>query len=188
MFEHVPPLHDTARSGPRSTAATLALTFALGARVADRWVGLAAAALMFAALWAPRWGGYWSRAQADEFVALPMIGAAWAAWRALDRPRAAFWAGVLTGVCGLFKIPSMAIAAAWALAWLLARGWRPSLRPIALSALGLLAPWAIAFAWFAAHGALGDFVDGAFVYHRHNAEFIAPPWGGVLATFAREMI
>ncbi len=168
-------------------ATTMALAFALARRVWDRWSGLAAVALVFAALWAPGWGGYWSRAQADELSALPVLGAAWLAWRALDRPGLAFWAGLLTGVAGLYKIPSMAMAAAWPLTWLLAGSLRPSLRRTGLLAVGIVVPWALAFGWFAAHGALGDFYQAAFVYHRHNAAFISPPWSHVLPTFAREL-
>jgi hypothetical protein len=67
--------------------------------------------------WAPGWGGYWSRAQADEFLALPLLCAAGAAWKAEERRRWAFWAGVLTGVAGLYKIPSLAAGAAWVLVW-----------------------------------------------------------------------
>lgn len=168
--------------------ATLALAYALGARVGGRAAGVGAAALLFCGLWAPGWGGYWSRAQADELLALPMLGAARLAWAAHDRPALAWWAGVLTGVAGLYKIPSMAIAAAWPLGWLVAGSWRASLGRTGRMALGLVAPWALAVAWFAAHGAFGAFVEGVLVYGRHNAAYIAPPWGEVLAEFARQMI
>lgn len=168
-------------------AAILALAFALGARAWNRWVGLAAAGLLLLGMWAPGFGGYWARAQADEFVALPLLGAAWLALAALDRPRLALCAGVLTGVAGLFKIPSMAVAAAWPLAWLLddtqPNRLRGALGRTLQMALGIALPWALAVGWFAAHHALGDFTEGVFVYARHNAEFIAPPLGEVLTRF-----
>jgi hypothetical protein len=63
----------------------------------------------------------------------------------------------------------------------------PWARRTALMAGGLLVPWAIASAWFAAHGAFGDFVEGVFVYARHNAEYIAPPMREVLAAFCRTL-
>src|SRR5262249_7676646 len=73
----------------------LLLTFFVTAKFWGRWAGLAAAALLFAGEWAPGWGGYWSRGQADEFLALPLLGAAWAAFCAEEKM--AFWAGLLTG-------------------------------------------------------------------------------------------
>ncbi|HEX9102333.1 MAG TPA: glycosyltransferase family 39 protein, partial [Polyangia bacterium] len=168
-------------------AATMGVAFALARRVWDRWAGLAAAALLFVAEWTPGWGGWWSRAQADEFAALPLVAAALLAWRAVDAERLALWAGVLTGVAGLFKIPSMAVAAAWPLTWLLVAGARPAVKRTAWMALGIAAPWALAAGWFAAHRAFGDFVDGVFVYHRYNAAYIAPPWSAVLPEFARTL-
>ncbi len=161
--------------------ATMALIFFVACRQWGRWAGLAAAALLFAGESAPGWGGYWARAQADEWVALPLVGAAWAAWSASDDNRRAFWTGVLTGVAGLFKIPALAVAAAWPISW-------RSRRHTLLMMAGLIVPWSLAAGWFAAHGALGDFIDGVFVYHRYNAEFISPPWTTVLPQFARTLV
>jgi hypothetical protein len=173
-------------------AATMGVAFAIGRRVWDRWAGLACAALLFVAEWAPGWGGWWSRAQADELVALPMLGAALCAWGAIDRGRErghellAWWAGVLVGTAGLFKIPAMALGGAWPLTWFLTGGGvRPAAKRSAWMALGCVVPWALATGWFAAHRALGDFVAGVFVYHRYNAAFISPPWTRVLLEFAR---
>jgi hypothetical protein len=168
-------------------AGTMGLAGALAARLWGRWAGLLAAAFLFTGLWAPGFGGYWSRAQAEELMAPALLGAAWLALAAGDRPRLAVWAGVLTGVAGLYKIPAMAVAAAWPLAWLAHGSPRAAARRTAWMAAGLLAPWLAAALWFAAHGALGDFSEGAFVYHRHNAAFIAPPWGEVLAGFGRTL-
>jgi hypothetical protein len=167
---------------------TLGTSYALAARVWGRWEGLATAALLFVGLWSPAWGAFWSRAQAEEVLALPMVASAWLAWRALDRPRLALWAGVLVGVCGLFKIPSMAIALSWGVTWLACVSWRGAAERVGLMLVGALLPWALAFGWFAAHGATSSFVEGVFVYHRYNAAFIAPPWGGVLRDFATKMI
>jgi hypothetical protein len=52
---------------------------------------------------------------------------------------------------------------------------------------GVLLPWALALGWFAAHGATSSFIEGVFVYHRYNAAFIAPPWGGVLSDYGAKM-
>jgi len=168
--------------------ATLVAAFALCARVWDRWVGLAAAALLFVGLWSPAWGGFWSRAQAEELLTLPMLGSAWLAWRAVDRTRLALAAGILVGVCGLFKIPSMALALSWTVLWLACNTARGALARVALMGVGIALPWAAAFAWFAANGATADFVEGVFVYHRYNAAFIAPPWGDVLRDYATKMV
>ena len=176
-------------------AATLAVGFAFARRLANsRWAGLATAALLFVSSWSPSWGGYWSRIQAEELLALPMLGAAWLAWRAMERPRLALLTGVLTGVCGLMKVPSMAIAAAWALAWLVpAAGattpsrahWTSASRRIGLLVAGIAVPWLLSLAWFSAHGALRDFVQAVFVYPRHYAAIIAPPWTDVLRDFGK---
>jgi hypothetical protein len=168
--------------------ATLGLAYALAARVWGRWEGLAAAALLFVGLWSPAWGAFWSRAQAEEVLTLPMLGSAWLAWRALDRSRLALWAGVLVGVCGLFKIPSMAIALSWAVAWLACGTWRGAAERVGWMLAGVLAPWALAFGWFAAHGATSSFIDGVFVCQRYYATFIAPPWGGVLSDYGGKML
>ncbi len=154
-------------------------------RCCGRWAGLAAAALVFVGLWSPGFGGYWSRAQAEELMALPMVGAAWLALRALRRERLALWAGALTGVVGLYKIPGMAVAAAWAGLWLIELPWREAARRVGWLAAGITAPWLLAVAWFAVHGAAGEFFTATIVYHRHNAAFIAPPWGSVLGGLAR---
>jgi len=169
-------------------ALTLVAAYAVGARVGGRAVGLGAAVLLFVGLWSPAWGGFWSRAQAEEALALPMLGSAWLAWRALDRAPLAFACGVLVGVCGLFKIPSMAIALSWAVTWVACVPARDALARALRMIAGVLVPWALAFAWFAAHHAAGSFVEGVFVYQRYNAAFIAPPWGFVLQRFGGTML
>jgi hypothetical protein len=169
-------------------AATLALAGLIAARFFGRWAGVAAAGLTFAGFWSPAWDGFWSRAQAEELLALPMLGAAWAAFSSLERARLALWAGVLTGVCGLYKIPSMAIAGAWVLLFVLALPLRESARRLALLFAGLCAPWALACAWFAAHGAFGDLVDGILVYHRHNIAYTAPSWLSVLEDLTHTLL
>ncbi len=169
-------------------AGSLWVAYRVATRIWCRATGLACASLLFVALWSPAWGGFWSRAQAEELLALPMLGAAWLAWRAVDHTRLAMWSGVLTGVCGLYKIPSMAVAGAFLVTWTLAVPRAAALRRAVLLACGVAMPWMIVSAWFAAHHALGDFATGVFVYHRYNAAFIAPPWGDVLARFAETML
>jgi hypothetical protein len=154
--------------------ATMAVAYVVASRW-GKWSGIAAAALLFLGEWAPGWGGFWARAQADEFLALPLLLAALFAFR-----ESAFWAGFFTGVAGLFKIPSLSVAAAWPLVF----GWRKCGWMI----LGLVLPWAIASLWFAAHGAFGDFVEAVFVYHRYNAEYISPPFGQVVVEWAKMLL
>lgn len=173
--------------------ATLGVAFAFVTRfTGDRWAGLAAAALLFIGLWSPAWGDrgqpFWSRAQAEEILTLPMLVSAWLSWRAMERERLALGAGVLVGVCGLFKIPSMAIALAWALGWLTTCPGRAAARRVGLMVAGIVIPWLLALAWFAGHGATSSFVEGVFVYHRYNAAFIAPPWDDVLSRYATTMV
>ncbi len=165
---------------------TIVVCYALGARLYGRVAGLAAAALLVVGLWSPRFGGFWSRAQAEEVLALPMLISAWLSLRAGERVRFAFLAGVMVGVCGLFKIPSMAIGGAWAVGLLAMHPPRLAVRRLAWMVAGVSVPWLVAVSWFAAHRALPAFVDGVFVYHRYNAAFIAPPWSYVLERFVRE--
>ncbi|HEY6460085.1 MAG TPA: hypothetical protein VIY73_08035, partial [Polyangiaceae bacterium] len=169
-------------------AGSLVTTYVVGKRLWGSWAGLACAAALFLGLWSPAWGGFWSRAQAEELLALPMIASAWFAWRAIERHPLATVAGLLAGICGLYKIPSMAIGGAWIAAWLLTLPRRAALRRIALLACGAAVPWILAGLWFEAHHAFGDFVEGVFVYHRYNAAFIAPPWFQVLRDFVVTMV
>lgn len=169
---------------------SMAATFVLVRRLSGDVAGLAAAALLVVGLWCPAWGGYWSRAQAEELAVLPMMLAAGVALvpeGAMPRVRRLVGLGVLTGVIGLYKIPVMAVAAAWPALWL-GLGRRRIAIGAAWVALGLALPWALAAGFFAAQGAFGDFVDGVFVYHRYNAQFIAPPWLPTLADFARTLV
>jgi hypothetical protein len=160
--------------------ATLAAAYAIATRVCGRWVGLAAAALLFLGAWSPAWGGFGSRAQAEELVALPMLASAWLAWRAVERRALALGAGILVGVCGLFAIPSMAIALSWVVTWMVCVPLRDAGRRTALMTAGIVGPWVSALGWFAAHHATSSFVDGVVVYPRLGVAFIAPPWGEAL--------
>jgi len=169
-------------------AATLGAVYFVASRVWDRGVGIAAAALLFVGLWSPAWGGYWSRAQSEELLAIPMMLSAWLAWRALDRARLAFWAGVLAGVAGCFKIPSMAILLAWVVTWIACVSLRDAMGRVARLAAGVALPWSLVFAWFAAHHATRDFVDAVFVYQSYHARYIAPGWGQVFAGFSSTML
>lgn len=169
---------------------SMAATFVLVRRLAGDVAGLAAAALLVLGLWCPAWGGYWSRAQAEELAVLPMMLAAGLALvPAGTSPslRRLIGLGALTGVVGLYKIPTMAVAAAWPVLWL-EHGVRRAAINAAWVALGAAVPWLAVVAFFAAQGAFGDFVDGVFVYHRHNASFIAPPWLPTIGDFLRTVV
>jgi 4-amino-4-deoxy-L-arabinose transferase-like glycosyltransferase len=169
-------------------SATLAIAYAFSARLHGRIAGLATATLLAVGLWSPVFGGFWSRAQAEELLALPALVSAWLAWRAIEEEKWAFHAGLLAGLCGLFKIPSMAIAGAWAFAWFAYGPTGAAVRKIARALIGVAIPWALAFAWFAAHGSTRAFVDAVFVYHRYNAAFIAPSWTSVFVDFGRTLL
>lgn len=186
IFDSKPPLHlytwvAVWAAGPWwFEAGWLAATMVVAAMAARRWSsaagGLTAAVLVFAGLWAPGLGGYWSRLQAEELLALPVLAAAWLAFVAIERPRAAFWCGVLVGVAGLYKVPALITGVAWLVLW-------RERRRTTYAAAGVLAPWLIAVAWFAAHGALGDFLAAVFFYQRHWIAVIDPPWSDVAHGF-----
>lgn len=142
------------------------LAFLLARRLWGRWAGLFAALFLFTGLWAPQWQGYWSRAQGELWLALPVLGAAWFALEARERPFAAFWAGCLMGLAGMYKMPALALAAAWPWCWIPGGrlgGWVR--RGLWLSA-GVLVPWALAFGYFAARGGAGEFYEAVFVFPR----------------------
>lgn len=163
-------------------AGSMIATFVVVQRItSDRFAGLAAATLLFVGLWCPAWGGYWSRAQAEELATLPIMLAATLALHE-PTPRRLIALGALTGVVGLFKIPALAVAAAWPVMWL-GDGWRRVPARAAWAFGGLALPWLAAAIFFAAHGAFHEFVQGVFVYHRYNAAFISPPWGDTVADF-----
>ena len=168
----------------------MAATFVLVRRIAGDGAGVAAAALLVLGLWCPAWGGFASRAQAEELAALPiMLAAVVALVPAGTAPsvRRLIVLGVLTGIVGLFKIPTMAVAAAWPMLWL-EHGRRRAALAALWMMLGVALPWLAVAVWFAARGAFGDFVYGVFVYHRYNAEFIAPPWLPTIGSFLRTIV
>ncbi len=169
---------------------SMAATFVVVRRLADTKAGVAAAVLLVVGLWSPAWGGCWSRAQAEELAVLPMMlaaGVALAPGGTAPSVRRLIGLGALTGVVGLFKIPTMAVAAAWPMLWL-AHGRRRTLVSTGWMLLGLALPWVAVAGFFAVQGAFGDFIDGVFVYHRYNAQFIAPPWLPTIAEFARTLV
>ena len=186
IFDSKPPLHlytwVAAWAAGRGwfEAGWLAATMVVAALAVRRWssaaAGLTAAVLVFAGLWAPGLGGYWSRLQAEELLALPVLGAAWLAAVAVHRPRAAAWCGVLVGVAGLYKVPALITGIAWLVLW------RERRRSVYFAA-GVVAPWVVASLWFAAHGAFADFIDAVFFYQRHWIAMIDPPWSDVAHGF-----
>lgn len=163
---------------------SMAATFWFVRRMTGDVAGVAAAALLVLGLWCPAWGGYWSRAQAEELAVLPMMLAAGVALvpaGSVPSARRLILLGALTGAVGLFKIPTMAVAAAWPMMW----ERRYAARAAGWLLLGIALPWVAIAGWFAAHGAFGEFLEGVFQYHRYNAQFIAPPWLPTIATWAR---
>ncbi|MDQ7007377.1 MAG: hypothetical protein Q9Q40_09095 [Acidobacteriota bacterium] len=153
-------------------ALTAGSAFLLGRRLWGRAGGLAAAVFVFTGLWSAGLEGYTSRSQSEEFLALPLLGAAWFLLGGRERDRSAFLSGVLLGVAGLYKVPALIVAAAWPVALWPGLEWKVVLRRTGLAALGTLAPWLLAAGWFALHGAFGDFVDAVFIYNRHYAEMV----------------
>ena len=170
-------------------AATMGLAFGVARRwwPADRaggdWAGLAAAALVLAGLWAPSLGGYAARLQAEELLALPALGAAWCAIGALTRPRAAIACGVLVGIAGLYKVPALAVGVPWLVLWAASLPRRATLGRVTGLCAGVLTPWLVACAYFAARGALGVFLGSVFAYQRYWIAMIDPSWRDVLHGF-----
>jgi MFS family permease len=169
--------------------ASAALAFLVAARLRGRWAGLVAAVTLIGAVWAPMWGGYWARAQAEELIALPLLGAGWATWRAGQRMRegldAGRWiaaAGLLTGLAAVFKLPALALVAAWPWPWIALRGWRGAARGLALLTAGAALPWLLVAGGFAALGAGPELWEAIAVYPFHYSDAVraGQEWGPTL--------
>ena len=168
-------------------AAESLLALALARRLWGRWAGLIAALLLFTGLWAPQWQGYWSRAQGELWLALPVLGAAWLSLDARADARRALWVGVLIGIAGQFKMPALALAAIWPWMWFERRRPMAWIRRGLLLAGGMVLAWIPAFVYFALRGGLGEFYEAVFVFprvfHHVTAEF--RNWGHVIAWVPR---
>lgn len=166
-------------------AAAMFVAHRIGRALAGPGCGLLAALFLLTGTWAPEWGGYWARAQAEEFLMLPLLGAAWAAGRTSRWAAGALATGLLTGTAGLFKVPALILLVAWPAGWAIGAGSRRLAARTALLLAGAAIPWVLAAVWFAAHGALGAMWEAAFVYNRHYAAAIAAgaPLGSVLLRF-----
>lgn len=154
-------------------ALTCGAGFLLGRRLWGPVAGLATAILLFMGLWSAGLEGYTSRSQAEEFLALPLLLAAWWGLKGRDKSAAAFLSGLMLGVAGLFKVPALLVAAAWPLLWWSGEGLARLLRKTLLAVAGALLPWGLMALWFAMHGAFRDFVEAVFVYNRHYAALVA---------------
>ncbi|HEY3218051.1 MAG TPA: hypothetical protein VGK15_03075 [Candidatus Limnocylindria bacterium] len=105
-----------------------------------------------------------------EFYAVPLqFGALLLYTRPLTRSRA-LGIGALGGAALLLKPTLVGIWIAIGVVTL-ARSRRAGVAPVALIALGALAPLVIVAAWAAARGVLGEMIDQAFVYNRAYAAF-----------------
>ncbi len=163
--------------------ATALAAFGLARRLWGSAEGLAAATLTLVGLWAPGFGGYWGRAQAEEFLALWLLLAAWMALKAEGRIVWALLAGFFCGLAGLYKVPAMALCAAWPIYWW-ASTRRGALVRTVLMGFGAAAVWVGAWLWFALHGASAEFVEAVFRYNTYYAGIIAQgkSLGGVLVS------
>src|SRR5512139_2711679 len=115
----------------------------MASRLWGRWAGIAAAFFLVVGTCAPGWGGYWARAQAEVFLALPLLGSAWFAWLGRERADAPFWCGVLAGVASLYKVPAAFLLAAWPGVWVGAPKGGPWFKKLGAMLLGAAAPWLV---------------------------------------------
>jgi hypothetical protein len=169
-------------------AAMLVVGGILGARLGDRWTGLATALFLLAGLWSPAWGGYWSRAQPEEWLALPLLGAAWIALRGEDR-RAALFAGLLVGLAGSFKLAALVVAVAWPCYWIARHGARAAVPRSLVFAFGAALPLVMAALYFVAVGAGAEAWEAVFGYKTAYLAVSrdAVPWTTALVAVPREL-
>jgi hypothetical protein len=157
-------------------AAGLVSLFAAFALLARRYAGGAAAGLFAAALAVSGhvWLGFWHTAQPESFGGVLVVWAIVLASTdaAAGRRRDLAWlaSGGLYGLAALMKPPlgggilvsaGLAAYAAWRAAAPDRRAVA-AFRPLAIFALGGLAPVAVTLAWFAARGALPALADALF--------------------------
>ncbi len=138
--------------------------FLLGRRLWNRWVGLLSALFFVVGLWSPEWEGYWSRAQSETFLSLPMIAAAYMVYVARERPVYALGAGLMMGAASLLKLPAVAVAAAWPWFWMPGRRTGEWLFRCVLLAMGVVIMWVLAALYFWHRGGLSEFLEAVFVF------------------------
>jgi len=166
------------------------------ARAARRALGLAEAwiapVLLVVATWAPGLGAYEARAQAEEFLAVFLLGAFVLLLPRGDgeegspRPGRVLLAGLLTGIATLYKVPAAVALGAWAAGLVGRRTPGRTARDLVLLGAGAALPWALAAGWFAANGSLHDMVEAAFLYNRVYARVLGE--GLSLASIAGAMV
>jgi len=170
-------------------AATAVVTYSLARKLWGRWAGLAAAFCLMVGTWAPGWGGYWSRAQGEVFLMLPLMAAAWTTLLARDRTAAALWTGLLMGVVGLYKIPAMLLLAVWPWYWLRRGHLKQWLLSSLLLALGVAVVWSVVLGYFLARGALADMWAAIFFYAHAYPHVTADdiPWPDLILQLVYRM-
>jgi len=167
---------------------TFVSVFALVARRLGRMAGMAAAGLLGWTVWSPGLGGFWSRVQAEEILALPMAASAFCALRAARSRRWAFVTGLLAGICGLMKVPALAITGAWAAFWCTRLPLSIASARIGALGLGVLVPWSGAAMWFMLHGETARFFDAVFRDQTVYAKLLRRPVLEILSAFTQKLL
>jgi 4-amino-4-deoxy-L-arabinose transferase-like glycosyltransferase len=145
--------------------ATAMVLFAIAVRVyGRREIGLLAGALYIFGYFAH---DYWSMAQADGFLNLPLALSMLWLLRALEDDRSADWglAAAWAAVATLFKLPMGLVGVLMIIAAITSSRRQGSqiLRRLCALALGFAAPLSMCGIYFAAKGALSDLVITQFV-------------------------
>lgn len=109
----------------------------------------------------PIWEG--NIANAELYFLLPTMGAAYLLWNKHPDLKKIWWAGVLLGLAGLFKMPAILEAGVWPVVWLIGheerRGWwRKSL----VLAAGVAVPIGVSILYYAAAGAGKEYFAAAW--------------------------
>lgn len=145
---------------------TLPLFVRVGRRVASALAGWLCAG--FYLMW--YWGqGYWGTAQPDGWIALIQVGILWLILAVEPAPlarRRFFLAGILIALAMLYKPPyGLYLGPVAFAAWHYRSRWRERILDVTMAAVGLSIPLLLTIAWFAAHGALKEFVETQLVYN-----------------------
>jgi 4-amino-4-deoxy-L-arabinose transferase-like glycosyltransferase len=164
----------------------LALIYLLGRRLAGPPAGLTAAAVLAAALMMPAYET--QPANTEAFMILPTTAAMLGLQSLRERPGAwpAAWLGSCFGLAVLFKQVALFHGPHLALGLLLVDGrWRRRVGWLVLFGACSALPHLVCIGWFAARGALPDFLGGALL---HNLEYASMnPEGNFAALLVRRL-